>query len=165
MERSIRARGMRSGEAEPVELPAYEPGDIVRIDCRHSRLFSGPRNRWVPAYENIEVRKADLERLVGEVKEITPSASNQAAQSAPSEASARNLSPVELGRKGGIKSAEKRGDKPWRQFAKDAALRLHRKNPALTLTEIAEKILEEWKSKRFEKVGFRSLHGYLSRTR
>ena len=109
MERSIRARGMRSGEVEPVELPAYEPGDIVRIDCRHSRLFSAPRDRWVPAYQNIEVRKADLERLVGEAEGVTPSASNQAPQSVSSEASARNLSPAELGRKGGIKSAEKAG--------------------------------------------------------
>jgi hypothetical protein len=163
MERTIRARGIRSGNAEPVELPAYEPGDIVRIDCRHSRLFFGPRDRWVPAYQNIEVRKADVERLAREAKGVTASAPNQAPQSAPGEASAQNLSPAELGRKGGIKSAERRGDKPWMQFAKGAALRLHTKNPALTLTEIAEKILEEWKSKKFQKVGFRSLHGYLSR--
>jgi hypothetical protein len=163
MERTIRVRGRRPGKAEFVELPAYEPGDIVRIDCRHSRFFSGPRNRWVPSYENIEVKKADLERLAREAKGVTAPAPNQAPQSAPGEASARNLSPAELRRKGGIKSAEKRGDKPWMQFAKDAALRLHGKNPALTLTEIAEKILEEWKSKKFQRVGFRSLHGYLSR--
>jgi hypothetical protein len=162
-ERTIRARGIRSGKAEPVELPAYEPGDIVRINCRHSRLFSGPRNRWVPAYENIEIRKADLERLAREAKGAPASALNQAPQSAPDEASARGLSPAELGRKGGLKSAEKRRDKPWMQFAKDAALRLHKKNPALTLTEIVEKILEEWRSKKFQKVGFRWLHGYLSR--
>jgi hypothetical protein len=57
MERTIQARDMKGG------IPPYEPGDLVRIDCRHSRLFSGRANRWYPSHENVEVRKADAERL------------------------------------------------------------------------------------------------------
>jgi hypothetical protein len=66
MERTIRARGLSSRGI--VEIPAYEPGDRVRVDCRHSRLSSGPPNRWRTAYENVEVRKADVERLAREAR-------------------------------------------------------------------------------------------------
>jgi hypothetical protein len=65
-------------------------------------------------------------------------------------------------RKAGAKSGERRRDKDWRKFAKDAALRIHEANPGLTLTDIARNIMEEWKSEKFEKVEEQQLFKYLS---
>ena len=70
---------------------------------------------------------------------------------------------TEFSRQGGKKSGEKRRVKDWRQFAKEAAQRLHVANRALTLTDITERIQKDWETKKFEKVGHRSLHGYLSK--
>jgi hypothetical protein len=70
---------------------------------------------------------------------------------------------TELGREGGKKSGQKRRAEPWRQFAKDAAARLHSKNRSLTLADVTEKIQRDWESKVFKKVGYRALNGYLSK--
>jgi hypothetical protein len=64
--------------------------------------------------------------------------------------------------KAGARSGERRRDKPWREYAKTAALRMHNANRALTLTDIAEKIEKEWESEKFEKVGRQRLFKYLS---
>ena len=48
------------------------------------------------------------------------------------------------------------------KFAKDEALRLHSVNPSLTLTDIAEKIINEWEPLKFEKVKQQQLFRYLS---
>ena len=65
-------------------------------------------------------------------------------------------------RKVAEKGVEDRRNKEWRKFAKDEALRLHRVNSLLTLTEIAEKIIEEWERLKFEKVKQQQLFRYLS---
>jgi hypothetical protein len=54
-------------------------------------------------------------------------------------------------------------NKEWRKYAKDAALRLHKANRALTLTDIAEKIDADWEPEKFEKVGRQQLFKYLSK--
>ena len=84
-------------------------------------------------------------------------------QDAPDGANAQNHSLTEFQRKAGTKSGEKRRDKPWRQFAHDEAVRLHNANHTLTLTDITERILKDWEPEKVDKVGFRHLHGYLSK--
>jgi hypothetical protein len=64
----------------------------------------------------------------------------------------------EVAKKGG----KTRRDKEWRKFAKDEASRLHDANRALTLTDIAEKIMDKWKPFKFEKVKQQQLSLYLS---
>jgi hypothetical protein len=66
-------------------------------------------------------------------------------------------------RKAAEKGVEDRRNKEWRKFAKDEALRLHSVNPSLTLTDIAEKIINEWEPLKFEKVKQQQLFRYLSR--
>jgi hypothetical protein len=167
-ELSLDCKGSRAVYRTRKRVAIYEEvqarlADIERLKHEGEEAPATQRQDLTPplAAEGGSQAGASLEAKTGE--EVAASSSKQAPQSASGAAYAENLSPAELGRKGGIKSAEKRRDKTWMQFAKDAALRLHKKNPALTLTEIAEKILEEWKSKKFQKVGFRALHGYLSR--
>jgi hypothetical protein len=65
-------------------------------------------------------------------------------------------------RKAAEKGVEDRRNKEWRKFAKDEALRLHSVNPSLTLTDIAEKIINEWEPLKFEKVKQQQLFRYLS---
>jgi hypothetical protein len=60
------------------------------------------------------------------------------------------------------KGGENRRDKEWRKFAKDEALRLHKANRLLTLTDIARKIENAWETEDFEKVEFQQLFKYLS---
>jgi hypothetical protein len=61
-----------------------------------------------------------------------------------------------------VQGGERRRDKPWRQYAKQHALRLHNTNRALTLTDIAKKIEKQWESENFEKVELQQLFKYLS---
>jgi hypothetical protein len=65
-------------------------------------------------------------------------------------------------RKAAEKGVEDRRNKEWQKFAKDEALRLRSVNPSLTLTEIAEKIINEWEPVKFAKVKQRQLVRYLS---
>ncbi len=65
-------------------------------------------------------------------------------------------------RKAAEKGVEDRRNKEWRKFAKDEALRLHSINSLLTLTEIAEKIIDEWDRLKFDKVKQQQLFRYLS---
>ena len=65
-------------------------------------------------------------------------------------------------RKAAEKGVEDRRNKEWRKFAKDEALRLHNINSLLTLTEIAEKIIDEWDTLKLEKVKQQQLFRYLS---
>jgi hypothetical protein len=65
-------------------------------------------------------------------------------------------------RKRGVKSGDVRRDKAWREFAKEAALRLHEANGALTLTDIARKVENKWEPEKFEKVELQQLFKYLS---
>ena len=60
------------------------------------------------------------------------------------------------------KGVEARRNKEWQKFAKDEALRLHAANRSLMLTDIAEKITDEWKPLKFEKVKQQQLFKYLS---
>ena len=66
-------------------------------------------------------------------------------------------------RKVAEKGVEARRNKEWRKFAKNEALRLHRVNSLLTLTDIAEKIIKAWEPLKFEKVKQQQLFKYLSR--
>jgi hypothetical protein len=142
---------------EYIEIPASEAGSLT-IDCRRSRV--GRPRLW--SYRSVQMRKADVERLARQAREAASPVPNQVSQSALDAADARNPSAAEIGRKGGTKSGEKRRDKPWKQFAKDEALRLHERNPALTLADIVDKIQDSWKSKKFQKVGPDWLRKYLS---
>ena len=65
-------------------------------------------------------------------------------------------------RKAAEKGVEDRRNKEWRKFAKDEALRLHNVNSSLTLTDIAEKIINQWEQLKFEKVKHQQLFRYLS---
>jgi hypothetical protein len=62
----------------------------------------------------------------------------------------------------GTQSGDRRRDKPWREFARNEALRMHNANRALTLSDITRIIEKEWESEKFEKVGFQQLFKYLS---
>jgi hypothetical protein len=75
-QKTIRLRGVRPGESEPVEIPFNEGG---RVDCKKSRIVMG---RLCTTYLSVtmkwpEVRRlaqADVERLGREAKEVAASA-------------------------------------------------------------------------------------------
>jgi hypothetical protein len=84
-------RGIRQPEPEPVEIPAYRPGDGVIFDCRNSSLSSAPRNRWAPIYQNVEARTADVERLDREAREAAAPDGPPPTKALPSSALLANL--------------------------------------------------------------------------
>jgi hypothetical protein len=62
----------------------------------------------------------------------------------------------------GVKSGDIRRDKVWREYAKNAAPRLHNAHRVLSLSGIAKRIEKEWESEEFEKVEHQQLFKYLS---
>lgn len=60
---------------EPVEIPASDAGHLW-LHCPSSQLRRGSGRRWVADYRNVQVRKADVERLAREAE------GNQTAQEA-----------------------------------------------------------------------------------
>jgi hypothetical protein len=149
---TIQLQGIRPGEREPVEIPSNEGG---RLDCVGSRLVLG---RLLTLYESVIIKWDDVKRLTQtDVDEQTRVARNEAAAAAPPPKqapqnasvteSARDVSPVETGRAGGKKSAEKRREKreKWVPHARELAKEAYLRNPAASNDDIASEIESSWK--------------------
>jgi hypothetical protein len=111
LEGTLRPRGVASTIPEThefVEIPAYESGRLW-LDCRHNRLLRGSRKRHATAYDRVQVRRADVERLSQEARATHATAASPPMEQAPqSAASTTRTTVAEAGRAGGIESGVKR---------------------------------------------------------
>jgi hypothetical protein len=167
-EGTLQLHGVRSTIPEThefVEIPAYETGRLW-LDCRHNRLLRGSRKRHATAYDRVQVRRADVERLAQEASGTHATAASPPLEQAPqSAASATKTTVAEAGRAGGIESGVKRReDRKWVPHATELAEAACERDPAAPHARIANMIMDDWTSP-VRCPGHRTLSAFVSKKR
>jgi hypothetical protein len=149
-EGTLRLRGVPSTIPEThefVEIPDYETRRLW-LDCRHNRLLRGSHKRHATAYDRVQAKRADVDRLAQEARRGYPTAAPPPNQAPPSVASAAKTTVAEAGRAGGKKSGVKRREgRKWVPHATELAKAAYLRNPAYWNTEIAKEIEDNWSSR------------------
>jgi hypothetical protein len=160
---TVRLYGVRPGETEPVEIPAYEGGSL---DCEDSCVVIGD---LCTTYRSVTLKLADLEWLAQAQDKLERQAlhASEAASSAPQPAAnARNLSPAEIGRAGGRRSGEsRRASRKWVPHATMLAHAVCSRDPAASNEGIAVAIADEWKLHEVDYPGPKTLWRFVSELR